>query len=132
MMFLSTHLVQACLLVDKALAQLEGEKRKHERELNKVWRLAEQDLVLSIQDLELLLKYAHLHVVLHGVAFQGVKLFVLTGVFFDQLVDVPLEFIQHVLKLLLATMDFLVFEIFTCMPVATKLTINLQLWALIL
>lgn len=53
-----------------------------------------------------------------------------TGVFFDQLVDVPLELIQHILEVLLATMEFLVFEMLTSMPVATKLTINLQLRAL--
>jgi hypothetical protein len=53
-----------------------------------------------------------------------------TGVFFDQLVDVPLELIQHILEVLLATMEFLVFEMLTCMPVATKLTVNLQLRAL--
>lgn len=40
MMFLSTHLVKACLLVDKALAQLESEQRKHQRQLNQVGRLA--------------------------------------------------------------------------------------------
>jgi hypothetical protein len=53
-----------------------------------------------------------------------------TGVFFDHLVDVPLELIQHILEVLLATMEFLVFEMLTSMPVATKLTVNLQLRAL--
>jgi hypothetical protein len=53
-----------------------------------------------------------------------------TRVFFDHLVDVPLELIQHVLEVLLATMEFLVFEMLTSMPVATKLTVNLQLRAL--